>query len=80
MMIQFDSGYAFWVMPIISTAVVAYSFYRKQSAAPRVIYADKLKMVIDGGTYGEITFSYRATITGIQTTEFGAGTRIRTGD
>lgn len=80
MMIQFDSGYLFWVLPIISTAAVAYSFYRKQSAAPRVIYADKLKMVIDGGTYGEITFSYRATITGIKTAEIGAGTRIRTGD
>jgi hypothetical protein len=58
MMLQFESGYLFWPLPIVSTLTMAALFYWKQTMFPHVKSVDKAKIVIDGGVYGDITFAY----------------------
>jgi hypothetical protein len=58
MMLEFDSGYFFWPLPILSTLAMAALLYWKQGLYPRVKSVDKSKIIIDGGVYGDIIFGY----------------------
>lgn len=62
-MLEFNSGYMFWPLPVFTTAGMAYLFYWKQTLFPRVKKVDKAKIVIDGGVYGDITFAYHGVVT-----------------
>ena len=60
LMLSLDSGYWFWPLPIISTLLMAWLFYKKQGSMPSVKFIDSGKIVIDGGVYGDITIAYHA--------------------
>ena len=57
MMIQLESGYAFFALPFASLVLMIALFLVKRSATPRIKRADKTQVVVDGGKYGDIMFS-----------------------
>jgi hypothetical protein len=63
MMLQFDSGYLFWPLPVLLTVTMGALFYWKQTLFPRVKKVDKAEIIVDGGVYGDITFAYHGVVT-----------------
>ena len=61
MMLQFDSGYAFFPLPVAASAIFAGLIFIKQRSTPKILKVDKLSVVVDAGPYGPITFS-KATV------------------
>lgn len=57
MMLQFDSGYLFFPLPIISTGLVAVAGATRNRFLPPIRYADKSRVVVDCGEYGDVCFS-----------------------
>jgi len=56
MMLQFDSGYLFFPLPIFSIALVAMAVVMRNRFLPPIIYADKSQVVVDCGEYGHVSF------------------------
>lgn len=57
MMLQFDSGYLFFPLPIISLTLVAAAAVVRNRFLPPIRYADKSRVVVDCGEYGDVCFS-----------------------
>ena len=46
LMLQFNSGYWFWPLPIMSIILMLWLFYWKQTTYPKVKYVDKASIVL----------------------------------